>query len=170
MEPRFGEGFLPSDFQTGRIVPRSAVHQLSTGYRRPWAIARQAVHEMKDRKHLLITKDGFHACVDVHHFDPSEVSVKTVDNTITIEGKHEERDDKNGSVERHFIRKYQLPKEYDIKSVHTTLSNDGVLTIKAPPPPNKETGERHIPISFSNVPFHVTAKSCKPREDEKNKK
>lgn len=63
-------------------------------------------------------------------FQPSEITVKTVDQTVVIEGKHVERDDGYGSVSRHFIRKYVLPKEYDMNTVHTSLSSDGILTIK----------------------------------------
>lgn len=131
MEPRFGLGLLPSDFQSNRIIPRASIHHLPTGYRRPWSIAREAVQELtKDKKNQHFGKEGFQACVDVHHFQPSEISVKTVDHTVVIEGKHEEREDGHGSVERHFIRKYSLPKEYDMNSVHSSLSSDGILTIK----------------------------------------
>lgn len=63
-------------------------------------------------------------------FQPSEIIVKTVDQTVIIEAKHEDRDDGYGSVSRHFIRKYVLPKEYDMNTVHSTLSSDGILTIK----------------------------------------
>ena len=104
-------------------------------------MAREAVGELaKDQKSMHFGKDGFQACVDVHHFQPSEITVKTVDNTVVIEGKHEERDDGHGSVQRHFVRKYVLPKEYDMNNVHSTLSSDGVLTIKAPLPAIKESG------------------------------
>jgi Hsp20/alpha crystallin family len=106
LEPRFGHALLPSDFYSDRIVPRSGVHHLPTGYRRPWALAREAANELvKDQKNLHFGKDGFQACVDVHHFKPSEISVKSVDHTVIIEGKHEERDDNHGSVSRHFVRK-----------------------------------------------------------------
>lgn len=168
LEPRFGLGLLPRDFQTDRIIPRAGGHHLPTGYRRPWAIAREAAHELaKDQKNLHFGKDGFQACVDVHHFEPSEISVKTVDNTVIIEGKHEERDDGHGSVTRHFIRKYVLPKEYDMNSIHSALSSDGVITIKASPPAAIK-GERYVPISHTNLPVHLSVKDNKPH-DEKSK-
>jgi crystallin, alpha B len=170
MEPRFGLGLLPSDFHTDRIIPRSGIHHLPTGYRRPWALARQAAHELaKDQKNLHFGKDGFQACVDVHHFQPSEVTVKTVDNTVVIEGKHEERDDGHGSVQRHFVRKYVLPKEYDMNSINSSLSSDGVLTIKAPPPAAIAGGERHVAITHTNVPAHLSIKDNKPHDDKNAK-
>lgn len=33
-------------------------------------------------------KDGFQGSLDVQHFAPNEISVKTVDNSIIVEGKH----------------------------------------------------------------------------------
>lgn len=170
MEPRFGLGLLPSDFMSNRIVPRNGVHHLPTGYRRPWAIARDAHHDLpKNQKNLHIGKDGFQACVDVHHFKPNEVIVKTVDNTVIIEGKHEERDDGHGSVERHFVRKYALPKDYDMATVHSSLSSDGVLTIKAAPPAIASKGERHVPITHTTMPAHMSIKSNSGHDETNGK-
>lgn len=169
LEPRFGLGLLPRDFHSDRIVPRSGTHHLPTGYRRPWAMVRHATQELaKDQKNLHIGKDGFQACVDVHHFQPSEISVKIVDHTVIIEGKHEERDDGHGSVTRHFVRKYVLPKEYDSNTIHSSLSSDGVLTIKAPPPPSLSSGERHIQITHTNIPAHLSVKENIPEQAAEN--
>lgn len=161
-------GILPRDFRSNRIVPRAAVHHLPTGYRRPWAFTRDTQDLAKDDKNLHCGKDGFQVCVDVHHFLPSEVSVKTVDQTVIVEGKHDERNDSSGSIQRHFIRKYCLPKEYDINTVHSSLSSDGILTIKAPPPVAAISGERHVPITHTNIPVHLSVKDNKPHEDVKN--
>jgi len=159
LEPRFGLGLAPSDFFSNRMVPRSGMHHLMTGYKRPWALSHVAKDMVKDQKNLHFGKDGFQASVDVHHFNPSEITVKTIDNEIIVEGRHEERDDGHGSIQRHFVRKYALPKEYDMNSVHSTLSSDGVLTIKAPPPPAL-TGksEKHVPITHTNIPAHLNIK------------
>lgn len=117
-----------------------------------------------DQKSLHFGKDGFQVCVDVHHFQPSEISVKTIENSVIIEGKHEERDDGHGSVMRHFVRKYSLPKEYDMSAIHSSLSSDGIITIKAPPPNAIAGAERHIPIAHTNVPAHLSLKENKPVE------
>jgi hypothetical protein len=94
----------------------------------------------------------------VHHFQPNEITVKTIDNSVVIEGKHEEREDGHGSVTRHFVRRYTLPKEYEMSSVHSSLSSDGVLTIKAPLPAIKANGEKIVPISHTNMPAHLNLK------------
>jgi len=80
-----------------------------------------------------IGKDGFQVCMDVQQFAPNEISVKTVDNSIVVEAKHEERQDEHGYISREFKRRYTLPKGFNINDVATQLSSDGILTIKAPP-------------------------------------
>lgn len=163
LEPHFGLGLSPSDFNSDRIVPRMGDFNFLTGYRRPWAIARKAVHDMaENKKNLHIGRDGFLACVDVHHFQPSEISVKTVDNTVVVECQHEERDYGNGTTQRHFVRKYILPDDFDMSAVHSALTSDGVLTLKAPPPHAAAKGERYVPITHTNAPAHLSVKDNKP--------
>jgi HSP20 family molecular chaperone IbpA len=93
-------------------------------------------------------KDGFQVCMDVQQFKPNEIKVRTFDNSVVIEGKHEERPDQHGYISRQFVRRYTLPPGYEVDKIMSTLSSDGVLTIKAPPPQNaiKGSKERFIPI------------------------
>ncbi|XP_055390314.1 heat shock protein 27-like [Condylostylus longicornis] len=91
-----------------------------------------------------VGKDGFKVLMDVKQFKPEEITVKTVDNQVIVEGKHEEREDEHGHIYRHFTRKYILPKGYDSKEVTSTLSSDGVLTIKAPPPQKQIEGNERV--------------------------
>lgn len=78
--------------------------------------------------------DGFQVQLDVKNFEPKDISVKVIDNdnSIIIEAKHEERSDDEGFVTRHFTRRYVLPDKYSIKDVVSTLSAEGILTVKAP--------------------------------------
>lgn len=101
-------------------------------------------------------KDGFQVCLDVQQFTPSEINVKVMDHFIVVEGKHEERADDLGMISRQFTRRYALPKEYNMNDVVSTLSSDGVLTIKAAPV-NKtpEIKEKVIPIQITG-PVHGT--------------
>jgi hypothetical protein len=178
MEPRFGLGVLPSDFSYGGVLPRSGYFQhLPTGYTRPYSLARRLSHDLeRDLKGMHIGKDGFQAIVDVHQFQPSEITVKTVGHYVVVEGKHEERDDGHGSVQRHFVRKYQLPKDYDLNSMHSSLSSDGILIIKASPPAALSGGEKQIQITHTNAPAHVLVKHHhnekqeEKRDDKKNGK
>lgn len=70
--------------------------------------------------------------LDVQQFSPDEITVKTVDNYVIVEAKHEERQDEHGYISRHFVRRYVLPSSHDLDNVTSTLSSDGVLTITAP--------------------------------------
>ncbi|CAD7004586.1 heat shock protein 27 [Ceratitis capitata] len=118
-----------------------------------------------------VGKDGFQVCVDVSQFKPNELTVKTVDKTVVVEGKHEEREDEHGMIQRHFIRKYTLPKDYDPKDVVSTISSDGVLTVKAPPPPSKaiKANERIVQIQQTG-PAHLSVKAPEePANDGKAK-
>lgn len=78
-------------------------------------------------------KDKFTANIDVQQFAPNEITVRTAgNNTIEVEGKHEERPDEHGYISRHFVRRYVLPKGHDVNQAVSSLSSDGVLTITAP--------------------------------------
>lgn len=122
------------------------------------ALHREISSDVRDRrvaddvgKKLTQTKDGFQMSLNVYQFAPSEITVKTVDDTIVIEGKHEEKVDEHGYVARQFTRRYKLPKEYDAKEVISSLSSDGVLTIRAPSLVKAvpEASERVIPIQHT---------------------
>uniref|UniRef100_A0A1A9W4C8 SHSP domain-containing protein n=1 Tax=Glossina brevipalpis TaxID=37001 RepID=A0A1A9W4C8_9MUSC len=123
--------------------------------------------ENKSQHVPTVGKDGFQVCMDVSQFRPNELSVKTVDKTVVIEGKHEEREDDHGLIQRHFIRKYQLPKGYEPKEVVSTISSDGVLTVKAPLPSNKikAVNERVIEIQQTG-PAHLSVKQPTSTKDQ----
>lgn len=70
--------------------------------------------------------------LDVQQFSPEEITVKTRDNFVIVEAKHEEKQDEHGFISRHFIRRYVLPTTHDVMQVTSNLSSDGVLTITAP--------------------------------------
>lgn len=111
------------------------------------------------RENPFYGDDRFQACVDVHLFQPSEVTVKVVDgNTVVIEGKHTERDDGYGAVQRHFVRKYVIPKYYDLANIKSTLSSDKVLTVEALPVSTAAERQRTVPIALTNAPFRRAMK------------
>jgi HSP20 family molecular chaperone IbpA len=117
-----------------------------------------------------IGKEGFQVSLNVKQFTPNEITVKTSDNSILIEGKHEERPDENGYVSRQFMRRYPLPPNYEAEKVTSELSSDGVLTIKAPLPKALEdkSNERVVNITQTG-PAHLNVKENKPIEEPKDK-
>lgn len=120
-----------------------------TGFGGPWT-RKSSMDLPTNKNNYHFDKNGFEAFIDVHLFEPNEVIVKTVDHTIVIECNHEEKEDGHGSVQRNFTRKFDIPFEYDMKTVKSTLSTDGILTLKVPKPENKL--ERHVEVEQTEKP------------------
>ncbi|XP_058457149.1 protein lethal(2)essential for life-like [Malaya genurostris] len=139
LEKYFGSDIFPDDLLLAiDHVPKRQV------LRRP-RVNTVAPHD--NHAAAMRTNDGFQVSVDVQQFAPEEISVKMVNDYITVEGKHEEKQDEHGYVSRHFIRKYRLPDGHDSANVVSSLSSDGVLTIKAPKLITTDpSAERTIPI------------------------
>jgi len=130
----FGRHVYPHEMEM-IAAPRSLLNQYYTGYQRCPRLLSQLCNsgDSSAVSKTTIGKDGFQVSVDVQQFAPNEITVKTVDNTIVVEAKHEERQDEHGYISRQFTRRYALPKGFNIKDVVTQLSSDGILTVKAPP-------------------------------------
>uniref|UniRef100_T1ITY9 SHSP domain-containing protein n=1 Tax=Strigamia maritima TaxID=126957 RepID=T1ITY9_STRMM len=96
---------------------------------------------------IIDNDEKFQASVQVGSFKPDELSVKTVDNTIVIHGKHEVKDD-DGFVSREFTRRYVLPVDSKPEEVTCEMIDDR-LVITAPKRPKEiEPGqERNVPIT-----------------------
>uniref|UniRef100_A0AC34QWG5 SHSP domain-containing protein n=1 Tax=Panagrolaimus sp. JU765 TaxID=591449 RepID=A0AC34QWG5_9BILA len=109
--------------------------------------------------------EGFKVEVDVSHFRPEELTVTVVESQLVIEGKHDEKTDKYGKIERHFVRKYNLPantkpedierhfvRKYNLppntkpEDVTSELSKDGILTVQTAKKQVEESKVRNIPI------------------------
>ena len=59
---------------------------------------------------VVNTDTEFRVNVDVQHFKPDEINIKTKDNRLIINARHEERADEHGFIMREFTRQYVLPK------------------------------------------------------------
>nr|QPZ75079.1 small heat shock protein 20.0 [Hyphantria cunea] len=140
LDQHFGLGFTPDDLLTIAASPL-----LNREYYRPWRHMTAATRDLGSS--IKADKDKFQVNLDVQHFTPEEISVKTADGFIVIEGKHEEKKDQHGFISRQFTRRYALPEGCAPETVESRLSSDGVLIVTAPRkvPPAVE-GERQIPI------------------------
>jgi len=102
---------------------------------------------------MKVDKDKFQVNLDVQQFKPEELSVKTVDNCVVIEGKHEEKADEHGYIKRHFVRRYVLPDNCKQEEVQCQLSSDGVLQIQvARQPEALPSNQRSVPIQETGTP------------------
>ncbi|XP_044755355.1 alpha-crystallin B chain-like [Coccinella septempunctata] len=162
---RFGLGLDDEDlFVAAALAPRRIRRLLSHPYIRDWT-SRESRNDQGSV--VKSNKSGFHVNLDVQQFSPEEISVKVSgENTITIEGKHEEKEDEHGFISRHFVRKYTVPKGYDINKVASKLSTDGVLTISAPKIQKDEEECREIPIQQTGAPVLQKRKSESPEKED----
>lgn len=125
-DQNFGLGLLADDL----INPRSLMRMpMTRGYYRPW----RHIHGRDSGVSSIASNDSeFKVNLDVQQFHPENLNVKVVDNTVVIDGKHEERQDEHGYISRQFTRRYVLPDSVDPATITSSLSSDGVLTISAP--------------------------------------
>lgn len=116
-------------------------------------------------KHSHIGKDGFEVNLDVRHFQPNEISVKTENSSIVVRAKHEEKKDDQGYISREFTRRYDLPKGFKVDDVTSSLSSDGLLSIKCPNAPAVEgSNVRQIQIQQTGP----AKRSIKSNEEKKS--
>lgn len=115
-----------------------------------------------------IGKDGFQVCLDVQHFKPNEISVKTENNTVVVHAKHEEKEDSHGYISREFTRRYELPDGFKADDIISSLSSDGILSIKAPHANAIESNTRHIQIQQTG-PARLNITKNEEKKDEKEK-
>ncbi|KFM81414.1 Protein lethal(2)essential for life, partial [Stegodyphus mimosarum] len=76
--------------------------------------------------------EKFQVRLDVGHFAPEEITVKTVDDQVVVTASHEEKVDEHGLISRQFTRRYVLPEGVEPEKVTSTLSADGILVVEAP--------------------------------------
>ncbi|KAG5895624.1 hypothetical protein JTB14_017733 [Gonioctena quinquepunctata] len=167
LDQHFGLTLDPEDIFQPLTIPRT-IHRCPVGYMRNW---RSAVSDQDCGSTVSYDKDKFQANLDVQQFKPEEISVKvTGDNTITIEGKHEEKQDEHGQIYRHFVRRYTVPKNCDMGRIESKLSSDGVLTITAPRTEDMEVEHKSIPITQTGEPVKKLEKKSVESAGEKPKK
>lgn len=81
---------------------------------------------------IINDSEKFQVMVEVDNFSPEELTVKTIDHYVVVEGKHEEKKDPHGFISRQFTRKYLIPIDCKVENVACNLSSDGVLLISVP--------------------------------------
>lgn len=150
LDQHFGYGLNPEDIFQPLNLNNRLLTRTPAGYLRSW---RSNVASGDTGSTVTFDKDRFHANLDVQQFKPEEITVKiTGENVLTVEGKHEEKQDEHGFISRHFIRRYVLPKNYNIDKIESKLSSDGVLSITAPAVEKMEAEHKEIPITQTGEP------------------
>ncbi|XP_063367084.1 protein lethal(2)essential for life-like [Cydia amplana] len=149
-DQHFGMGLRRDDLLSSlSTLPSSSLFRNS--YFRPW---RTSLTRQESSSTINLTKEKFEVILDVQQFSPEEITVKASNNSILVEGKHEEKQDEHGYISRQFTRRYILPTGYEVADLVSTLSSDGVLTITAPKRPLPSAGERIVPITKTGPAKH----------------
>lgn len=153
LEQHFGIGLDSEDFLQPVHLNQKEVTRTPAGYLRRW----RSRNSSNDTGSTIVSdKDKFQANLDVQQFKPEEITIKiTADNVLTIEGKHEEKEDEHGSISRHLVRRYVLPQYYDVSKIESKLSSDGLLTITAPAIEVKKIEHQTIPIAQTGEPARL---------------
>ena len=126
------------------------------------AAERSAIFDNRDRSgslfddqnggaRVVYEDDQYKILINVEHFQPEELMIKTVDNNVIVEAKHEEKTSDGRSFStKSFNQSFALPRGVSPDTVSSSLSKTGVLTISAPlPRALKTSGERLVPINHS---------------------
>uniref|UniRef100_A0A1I7XL12 SHSP domain-containing protein n=1 Tax=Heterorhabditis bacteriophora TaxID=37862 RepID=A0A1I7XL12_HETBA len=123
-------------------------------------------HKIGEGIDVVDNEREYAVSVDVSQFEPEELKVNIIDSQLIIEGKHAEKTDRFGQVgvnnseniymyvkeintfqvERHFLRKYNLPPSVKVDDVKSELSKEGVLTVRYEKKPEQQP--RTIPITI----------------------
>ncbi|KAK2119514.1 Heat shock protein beta-1 [Saguinus oedipus] len=111
------------------------------------ALSRQLSSGVSEIPHAA---DHWRMSLDVNHFAPEELTVKTKDGVVEITGKHGERQDEHGFISRCFTRKYIAAPGVDPTQVSSSLYPEGTLTVEAPMPKPATQSEITIPVTFES--------------------
>ena len=99
---------------------------------------------------ILYDDDQYKILVNVNEFNPEDIIVKTVGDSVHLEAKREEKtSDGHSYSSRNISQSFTLPRGVNPESVTSSLNKDGVLTISAPLPPalrGPQGSERLVPV------------------------
>ena len=108
--------------------------------------------EEQGQSRVVYEDDMYKILINVEKYQPEELMIKTIDNNVVVEAKHEEKTSDGRSYStQSFNQSFNLPRGVNPESVSSSLSKTGVLTISAPlPKPIKSVGgERMVPIKHN---------------------
>ncbi|CAJ0950291.1 unnamed protein product, partial [Mesorhabditis belari] len=130
--------FFDEDFDRVAVRPYWADTSMFSGHR-----LGEGVNEIVDNE------VEFKFTIDVSQFEPDELKVNIIDNDLVIEAKHDEKDDKFGTIARSFVRKFRLPTTVRAEEVKSELSRDGHLTVRYEK--ERSAGIKKVPIQIQKA-------------------
>jgi len=119
------------------------------------ALANQVESHARNRKEAAAKEAAakkalFEIKMSVEGYQPSELDVKLIENSVTISGKHE-HEDETGVVSRNFTRKWIIPDDVKLEELTCNFnSKDNTMMISAPRKVEvPQVQEKVIPINVS---------------------
>lgn len=92
IDQEFGTGLRRDDLLSSLWSGTPSL--LRSGYIRPWRS--NNLKREGSGSTLNVDNDKFQVILDVQQFTPNEITVKTTDKFVVVEGKHEEKADEHG--------------------------------------------------------------------------
>lgn len=99
----------------------------------------------KSPENVVEDRDSFKVSFDVSKFKPEEITIRSEDGELVVEGKQEVKNEEGFST-RHLVRAYSLPRNIDRDSFKSRLSKDGILSIEAKKLQRTEAKDNYIKI------------------------
>uniref|UniRef100_A0A8C8IJZ6 Si:dkey-1k23.3 n=1 Tax=Oncorhynchus tshawytscha TaxID=74940 RepID=A0A8C8IJZ6_ONCTS len=154
--PSSWTGYLPSLplLVPSFPAPASSMHQLAPKLSRVESAGLKGLSEVRVEGH------NWRITLDVSHFSPTEITLRTRSGFLEIGGTHEERPDEHGFVARCFTRRYMLPIGMVSNTIRSSLSGDGILTVEASLPDPSIPDDIIIPIQVTRGETHNTSTVC----------
>lgn len=150
LEQRMDRTLSPRNWEDNFGVSRLSDHRLKSPLFDQGFFGSPAVTTPADGiSKVQYDDDSYKILVNVDGFEPEELIIKTVGNTVHFEAKHEQQtSDGHSYTSRNISQSFTLPRGVDPEAVTSSLSKDGVLTIAAPLPPalKMQNNERLVPI------------------------
>jgi len=109
---RMFDEYMPSRFQ--RLLHR------------PWWIREYAMRPEKDIK-VEYDNKKFEIKLDIGEYSSEDLNVKITGDRLIISGKHQEKQDKYGSVSREFTRHFVIPENVDAESIESSYNGEELV-------------------------------------------
>lgn len=111
-EPYFFEKYFPASYHLTYNAPIQR-YPGQFGYNR---------EELEQKS--KISKDEFRVFLDMKDFSADDISVKTIDESVIVEGKQKRG---YGKIPSQFSRQFRLPEFFDSEDVIARMSDDHIL-------------------------------------------
>ena len=105
--------------------------------------------DQTSQEELVEDHDSFKVSFDVSKFKPDDITIRSEDGELVVEGKQEVKNE-DGFSTRHFVRAYSLPRNIDRNSFKSVLSKEGILSIEAKKVQKPKDQENFIKIETEN--------------------